>query len=40
MYFWVNRYQEMFSMVSLDDLDIDFIAKNGVFIEVYEEERA
>lgn len=29
----------MFSMVSLDDLD-DFIAKNGVFIEVYEEERA
>lgn len=30
----------MFSVVSLDDLDIDFIAKNGVFIEVYEEERA
>lgn len=29
----------MFSMVFLDDLDIDFIVKNGVFIEVYEEER-
>lgn len=30
----------MFSMVSLDDLEIDFVKKNGVFIEVYEEERA
>lgn len=29
----------MFSMVFLDDLDIDFIVKNGVFIEVYEEDR-